>query len=41
MYKRYEGFGFIFYNHNVVGNNIYFMYTKMGGRTHSGMIHIK
>ena len=26
-------FGFIFYGHNVVGNNIYCTNTKMGGRT--------
>ena len=24
-------FVFIFYGHSVVGNNIYFIYTKMGG----------
>ena len=35
--KRDEVFGEIFYRHIVVGNNIYFMYTKMGGRTHSAV----
>ena len=29
--------GDIFYGYSVVGNNIYSIYTKMGGRTHSAV----
>ena len=37
VYNWYEVLVSIFYKHNVVGNNTYYMYTKMGGRTHSAV----
>ena len=33
--------GEILYRRSVVGDNTYYIDTKMGGRTHSGMIHLK